>query len=181
MNLYSKSKIICRENLSHVSHVFPDIGEGNLELVSCFKGQISCAAVFPSVWHHVMALYCHIAAWKLSAYCILWHSRGFNAPCIDDGIYWLHNAELFSVLKAQSFQCPVGFIMLVNLAFNSSEWIFIQIYLTISPPLQGGWWVAGSPAGKAETSNQGTLHKIQILKSFWWIFIFIPDAFLWFH
>lgn len=150
-----RPNVICRAALSHAVRQgwWRESGASKL-----LQGSDFTCCCFPSVWQHVMALYTHITAWKqmlsplkrlLNLVTFHWLQDQHHEDVLMLQIYWLHYAELFTMISAQSSQWPAGFYH-VGESFILS-WIYIWPYHLI----QGGWW---SQAG--ETSHQGTLQKI---------------------
>lgn len=139
------------------------------------QGSDFTCCCFSSVWHHVMALYTQIAAWKqmLSPLkCLLnlvtfhWLQDQHHEDVLMIQIYWLHNADLFTMINAQSFQWPTGFyhVRIVRI-------VLIWICMTISPPYRVD--------DEAQQERQRLQIKVHYTKSTMIIFLnFLHDAFL---
>lgn len=137
-----RPNVICRATLSHAVRQGWWGKSGASKLL---QGADFTCCCFPSVWQHLMALYTHITAWKqmLSPLkCLLnlvtfnWLQDQHHEDALMIQIYWLHYAELFTMISAQSSQWPAGFYHVL------SSFILSWICVTISP--HTGWMMKPS-------------------------------------
>ncbi len=180
VNLYSKSKIICRANLSHVSHVFPEHWwreSGASKLLQGSDFTCCCFSLCLTPCNGIILS--HNNAWKLSCLLNLVTFQGLRTSTMHDDIRYIY---AFCIMLNCS-QCSMHKDFSGLLVFSHVGWILHLIHQNFYTNLydhitsiQGGWWVAGSPCGKGRYLKSRYTTQNQLL-SFCWIFIFLPDAF----